>query len=72
LKDKITFVVAILAVIAAVLVLFSGGGGGRVYDCGMAEWHPDIPAKVKEECRRRALEYWREQQENSKSGRPYV
>lgn len=24
----------------------------RVYDCGMAEWHPDIPSKVKEECRK--------------------
>ena len=24
----------------------------RVYDCGMAEWHPDYPPKVKEECRR--------------------
>jgi hypothetical protein len=24
----------------------------RVYDCGMAEWHPDIPKEVKEECRR--------------------
>ncbi len=24
----------------------------RVYDCGMAEWHPDIPPQVKEECRR--------------------
>lgn len=24
----------------------------RVYDCGMAEWHPDIPNKVKEECRK--------------------
>jgi hypothetical protein len=23
----------------------------RVYDCGMAEWHPDIPKEVKEECR---------------------
>ena len=34
----------------------------RVYNCGMAEWHPDIPPKVKEECRRRALEYWREEQ----------
>jgi hypothetical protein len=37
------------------------GEGYRVYDCGMAEWHPDIPPKVKEECRRRALELWREQ-----------
>lgn len=25
----------------------------RVYDCGMAEWHPDIPNEVKEECRKR-------------------
>ena len=24
----------------------------RVYDCGMAEWHPDIPPAVKEECRK--------------------
>ena len=72
MKDKITFIVAILAVIAAVLILFSGDGRGRVYDCGMAEWHPDIPPKVKEECRRRALELWRERQENLKSGQPYV
>jgi len=34
----------------------------KVYDCGMAEWHPDIPPKVKEECRRRALEYWQQEQ----------
>lgn len=25
----------------------------RVYDCGMAEWHPDIPKEVKEACRKR-------------------
>jgi hypothetical protein len=24
-----------------------------IYDCGMSEWHPDIPAEVKEECRKR-------------------
>ena len=24
----------------------------KVYDCGMAEWHPDIPKEVKEECRK--------------------
>ena len=28
---------------------------GRYYDCGMAEWHPDIPKEVKEECRKRRL-----------------
>lgn len=31
----------------------------RVYDCGMAEWHPDIPNAVREECRRRSLEEWK-------------
>ena len=25
--------------------------GYRVIDCGMAEWHPDIPAEIKEACR---------------------
>lgn len=25
----------------------------RIYDCGMAEWHPDIPSDVKEACRKR-------------------
>jgi hypothetical protein len=24
----------------------------KVYDCSMAEWHPDIPKEVKEECRK--------------------
>lgn len=25
----------------------------RIYDCGMAEWHPDIPEDVKNACRKR-------------------
>jgi hypothetical protein len=23
----------------------------KIYDCGMAEWHPDIPPAVRDECR---------------------
>lgn len=72
MKDTIVFIVAIVTLAIAVLVLFSGDSRGRVYDCGMAEWHPDIPPVVKEECRRRALEYWREQQEKTQSTKPYV
>lgn len=72
MKDTIVFIVAIVTLAIAVLFLFSGDGRGRVYDCGMAEWHPDIPPVVKEECRRRALEYWREQQEKTQSTKPYV
>ena len=61
MKENIALVVAILAILAAVMYVDTGESY-RVYDCGMAEWHPDIPPKVKEECRRRALEQWREQQ----------
>jgi hypothetical protein len=61
LKENIALIVAILAILAA-FMYFDTGEDYRVYDCGMAEWHPDIPPKVKEECRRRALEYWRDQQ----------
>lgn len=28
----------------------------RIYDCGMAEWHPDIPPEVKEACRNQRKE----------------
>ena len=64
MKEHITFIVAVAVLVAAIVIIATGDHPtGRVYDCGMAEWHPDIPPAVKEECRRRALEYWREQQE---------
>ena len=37
----------------------------RVYDCGMAEWHPDIPVQVKEECRRLKYENRKQKNENT-------
>lgn len=46
---------AVLAVVLLILVLILStceDSGERVYDCGMAEWHPDIPKEVKEECRK--------------------
>jgi hypothetical protein len=30
----------------------------KIYDCGMADWHPDIPNAVREECRKKSLEEW--------------
>lgn len=55
-------IIAILLVFVLLTgVLFTGGERTIVYDCGMAEWHPDIPPKVKEECRKRALEYWKKE-----------
>lgn len=61
MRDNITLAIAVLAILAALLYL-EPAEQTRVYDCGMAEWHPDIPKAVKEECRRRSLEHWREQQ----------
>lgn len=45
---------------------------GRVYDCGMAEWHPDIPKEVKEECRRIRYEEWKRQQEEKNKGKSII
>jgi hypothetical protein len=60
----VAFVVGVAALVAAMFFLISGDHPTeRIYDCGMAEWHPDIPPAVKEACRNRAREYWREQQE---------
>lgn len=37
----------------------------RVYDCGMSNWHPDIPTEVREECRKRRYQDWEKQNENT-------
>jgi hypothetical protein len=37
----------------------------KVYDCGMAEWHPDIPLEVKEECRKRRYEQYKKENANT-------
>jgi len=49
-------VAAILILICVLTLSNCEDIGDRVYDCGMAEWHPDIPPAVKEECRKRFKE----------------
>ncbi len=46
--------IAAATLIAALIFLLTGFGESeeRVYNCDLAEFHPDYPAKVKEECRR--------------------
>jgi len=34
----------------------------RVYDCEIARWHPDIPNAVREECRKKYQEEWKNEQ----------
>jgi hypothetical protein len=50
----LSIIVVILALAMFGLIVFGSSlPSSRTYDCGMAEWHPDIPPKVKEECRKR-------------------
>ena len=53
-KMKHLSIAVIICLIAVLVLVFSDFGKNReiVYDCGMAEWHPDIPKKIKEECLR--------------------
>lgn len=60
MKEHIAVIVAVLAIVAA-LLYFDTDEKYLVYDCGMAEWHPDIPQSVKEECRRQIREHYEQQ-----------
>lgn len=55
-------IIALSLAVLAVYILTSETPEYRVYDCGMAEWHPDIPTEVKEECRKRRSKEWQKQQ----------
>jgi hypothetical protein len=35
----------------------------KVYDCGMAEWHPDIPSEVRKQCRELKQQEWKKENE---------
>jgi len=62
LKENIALVVAILAILAAFMYADTGEGY-RVYDCGMAEWHPDIPLEVRKQCRELKHQEWKKENE---------
>ena len=62
MKQNLTLLVVMIAALL-ILIFTDWGPQGRVYDCGMAEWHPDIPTEVKEECRRMRREDLQRQQQ---------
>lgn len=66
MKGYILLVIIFLLSLWA-LIFSDVGNQTRVYDCGMAEWHPDIPNAVKEECRRLHYEEWKRQQDERKN-----
>jgi hypothetical protein len=61
MKQNLTLLVVMITALL-ILIFTDWGPQGRVYDCGMAEWHPDIPTEVKEECRRMRREDFQRQQ----------
>ena len=64
MKNMLLVVVLFFAVFVLIVTNFEPTG--KVYDCRMAEWHPDIPKEVKEECRRRHYEEWRKNNADGK------
>lgn len=67
--DKI-LVVGMIIVSAVILSYSDFGNQGRVYDCSLAEFHPDYPKEVKEECRKLIEEYRR--QEEKRDSKIYI
>ena len=59
MKDIIIVILAATVLSILGYIFMSSQPEGRYYDCGMAEWHPDIPQSVKEECRRRRHEEYK-------------
>lgn len=51
-------IVLFLTLIVSVLLFSDFGKQPRVYNCDIAEWHPDVPVDVKEECRRLRKEHF--------------
>lgn len=52
LSDEIKFIILLLAVMLSMMAAFFQPKYSVTYDCRIAEISPDVPAKVKEECRK--------------------
>ena len=58
LSDDTKFVLLMLAVILSIVCMFIQPDRTAIfYDCRVAEISPDVPPKVKEECRKRISKY---------------
>lgn len=58
LNDDVKFAILLIAVILSIACMFIQPDYREVfYDCRVAEISPDVPPKVKEECRRQMSNY---------------
>lgn len=57
MKESLILVMSImLIVLVLIFTNFGNSTNTVIYDCRDAHWHPDFPAKVKEECRKLLIE----------------
>ena len=65
LSDEVKFVILMILVIASIAAAFiQPDRTAIVYDCRVAEISPDVPPKVKEECRKKLSKQWLKSQGN--------
>jgi hypothetical protein len=70
MRDRVALTIG--SIILLLILIFTDFGNSSsviVYDCGTAEWHPDIPASVKEECRKIRFEELEKQQQKELQNR---
>ena len=49
--ENIIFVISVLSICTLVILLVPKNSG-RLYDCSIAEFSPDFPIEVREQCRK--------------------
>jgi hypothetical protein len=55
LNDDVKFAILLIAVILSMVCMFLQPKYPVAYDCRIAEFSPDVPPAVKEQCRKRWL-----------------
>lgn len=51
-RNTVLIISAVFLLVTILIGTNFGAGRTVVYDCRIAEFHPDIPPQVKEECRK--------------------
>lgn len=71
MKFVLPAIMALVAILGAVMWILDDSPRTVIYDCRLAEISPDFPLAIREECRRRIYEFWKEEQEK-KTIRTYI
>lgn len=58
LSDEVKFIILLVVVMLSMAASFFQPKYPVIYDCRVAEISPDVPPKVKEDCRKRMNKSW--------------